>query len=581
MQPQWTGLFVTGILFGFAISRMLAVESNMEAETDVSEESIIKSQSMCAGEQEYVHKRKKIVLASLNGLGVNCTEDSVPNIALLGSGGGQRAAVGLMGSLYQIEKEGLLDSMLYLGGVSGSTWTMSFLYDDPEWSKVMNMTMSRLVDSEVDPDEVLSWLGKRATEEDFSLTDIWGALTSAGIMKQMDLRNLSEEANRNATNPYPVYSAIEKFFFTEGPVEGKWFEMTPHEAGFTELGFFIDTSLLGSKFQNGELVKRIPEMDMVQLQGILGSALASEGQIVEYIEHWLHVPRVVDATHKLYLHTYTAVHKVISMVRGIFSHPSALSDLDELQKLITDTDKAHQEEHPSHESKSTEEKQNVFQTWSLKLVSVVENWCKTLPDGPLKTTFTFINERVLPLIVKWEWGTTNNYLYKYENSSIPESLKSMKNIHLMDAGLLMNVPYPSFLGDKRDIDLFIAPDFSAGEMFETLTLARDYAAQLKKPFPEIDEKTAEEKAYPEDFYVFQGKEKEPTIVYLPLFNNRNCKDAEEVKERMAKFSTFHGPYSKEDTNTLLKAAKANIENNKENLLREINKAALRRQNREE
>lgn len=49
-------------------------------------------------------------------------QESVPHIALLGSGGGQRAAVGLVGSLYQMEKDGLLDTLLYLGGISGSAW---------------------------------------------------------------------------------------------------------------------------------------------------------------------------------------------------------------------------------------------------------------------------------------------------------------------------------------------------------------------------------------------------------------------------------------------------------------------------
>lgn len=48
---------------------------------------------------------------------------------------------------------------------------------------------------------------------------------------------------------------------------GKWFEVTPHEAGFTELGVFIETSLLGSKFQSGEVKEKRPEMDMVKLQG--------------------------------------------------------------------------------------------------------------------------------------------------------------------------------------------------------------------------------------------------------------------------------------------------------------------------
>lgn len=129
------------------------------------------SQSLCAGEQQYVHQRKQVVLESLNSLGINCTavrktshashkyasvyergradvkaawfpqhwrrgreklfllnekhlshQNTVPHIALLASGGGQRAAVGLVGSVYQMEKEGLLDAMLYLGGVSGSTW---------------------------------------------------------------------------------------------------------------------------------------------------------------------------------------------------------------------------------------------------------------------------------------------------------------------------------------------------------------------------------------------------------------------------------------------------------------------------
>lgn len=44
--------------------------------------------------------------------------------------------------------------------------------------------------------------------------------------------------------------------------------MSPHEAGFTELGLFVETSLLGSKFKGGKLLERQPEMDMVTLQGV-------------------------------------------------------------------------------------------------------------------------------------------------------------------------------------------------------------------------------------------------------------------------------------------------------------------------
>lgn len=48
---------------------------------------------------------------------------------------------------------------------------------------------------------------------------------------------------------------------------GHWFEVSPHESGYTELDLFVDTSHLGSKFSAGDLVERKPEMDMVKLQG--------------------------------------------------------------------------------------------------------------------------------------------------------------------------------------------------------------------------------------------------------------------------------------------------------------------------
>lgn len=63
---------------------------------------------------------------------------------------------------------------------------------------------------------------------------------------------------------------------------------------------------------------------------------------------------------------------------------------------------------------------------------------------------------------------------------------------------------------------------------QTLTLARDYAAKVNKPFPELDDKVlAQERDWPKDCYVFEGKEKEPTIVFMPLFNRQNCKGIKE------------------------------------------------------
>ncbi|KAM9346167.1 cytosolic phospholipase A2 gamma-like isoform 2-T2 [Symphorus nematophorus] len=454
---------------------------------------------------------------------------------------------------------------------------MSSLYSDPQWSSNMDTAVSRLSGPGVELEEALAWLGERSKEEYFSLSDIWGVLTSAVIMKQMDLRQLSDEASRNASNPYPIYCAIEKHCFSEGPVEGKWFEVSPHQAGFTELGLFVETSLLGSKFQGGELLEEKPEMDMVKLQGVLGCALADEDMIREFLPPWLNVPGHMDGAAEEYLRVYGALDKLVALTRATIKDPTALSALDKLQKILED--KVNQTESAWQESKSSEERKSLVQQWSLQLLVAVETWSQTLEEGAFKTHVSLLIKQVLPLIMTWEWGTTANFLYQYQDTAVPPCLRLKDRFHLIDAGLLINVAYPSFLGDKRDIDLIIAPEYSAGNMFETLTLARDYAVEVKKPFPEIDEKILEDREWPKDCYVFEGKEKEPTIIYMPLFNRNNCKDAEEFKAKMEEFSTFQRPFSQEKIESLLETAKANMRNNKETLVREINKAALRRQNR--
>uniref|UniRef100_A0A8C6LH62 BED-type domain-containing protein n=1 Tax=Nothobranchius furzeri TaxID=105023 RepID=A0A8C6LH62_NOTFU len=67
--------------------------------------------------RQEVEKQLLLLLQQLRG-----AADSVPHVALLASGGGQRAAVGLVGTLHQMKEDHLLDTLLYIGGVSGSTW---------------------------------------------------------------------------------------------------------------------------------------------------------------------------------------------------------------------------------------------------------------------------------------------------------------------------------------------------------------------------------------------------------------------------------------------------------------------------
>lgn len=46
----------------------------------------------------------------------------VPNIAIIGSGGGMRAAVGMCGVMTALQDIGIYDCAMYTAGLSGSAW---------------------------------------------------------------------------------------------------------------------------------------------------------------------------------------------------------------------------------------------------------------------------------------------------------------------------------------------------------------------------------------------------------------------------------------------------------------------------
>uniref|UniRef100_A0A671UFY7 PLA2c domain-containing protein n=1 Tax=Sparus aurata TaxID=8175 RepID=A0A671UFY7_SPAAU len=527
-------------------------------------------------------------------------EDSVPQIGLLASGGGQRAAVGLVGSLYQMEKEGLLNTVLYLGGVSGSAWSMSSLYSDPQWSHNLDGAVSRLSGPAVGVEQALAWLNERSKEELFSLTDVWGLLTSAGIMKRLDVRHLSEDG-MNTSNPYPIYSALNKNCLQHGPIQTKWFEMAPHEVGFTDLGLFINTSHLGRKIREAHPEDEGPEMDMTKLLGIIGSSVADEKSLTDYMPDWLkglvgtaaneknnsldvvslwtEVPQQINSYGDIldhFMRRNYSLLKLSELIRNDTEDSPVLSELENLQKRLTEY--VNSICTALFEKRSPECQKLILEQWR-QIMVLLQTGIQSLDESPVKGNVSWLLQKVFPLIWKWEWGTTENFLYQYTGAVLPSCIRSMKHLQLIDAGVLLNTPYPPFLGEKRDVDLLITLDYGADKTFKTLTLARDYAAAVNKPFPEMDEKILEERDWPKDCYVFEGKEKEPTIVYMPLFNRNNCKDAMDIKAKMEEFSTFQLPFSQEKIEFVLEKAKANVKNNKETLLREIYKAALRRLNK--
>uniref|UniRef100_A0A8D0CF78 PLA2c domain-containing protein n=1 Tax=Scleropages formosus TaxID=113540 RepID=A0A8D0CF78_SCLFO len=262
------------------------------------------SKSLNRKEEQYVKERQAVVEKCLKDNGIKYKQEHVPVIAVLGSGGGERAMVGLLGSLAQMAEEKLLDSITYLCGVSGSTWCMASLYEDPKWSVNVAADKKKIVDrlsnGSFSKSDMLKWLSVAVEDENYSLTDFWAATVVYNIIKEIDRHHLSEQEARDSTNPYPIYTAIDKGLKQDNQTAPCWFEISPHEAGYSHVGAYVDTSLFGSQFENGKPKTPPKEEDMLYLQGLCGSALGDGKenitQILQWIWDWIHILEIVRKT---------------------------------------------------------------------------------------------------------------------------------------------------------------------------------------------------------------------------------------------------------------------------------------------
>uniref|UniRef100_A0ABM5GPZ2 Cytosolic phospholipase A2 zeta-like n=1 Tax=Pogona vitticeps TaxID=103695 RepID=A0ABM5GPZ2_9SAUR len=82
---------------------------------DLNKRDIIRiSRDISDKEKAIIRTRQIKVHSCLQKLGANFPMSNVPNIAVLGSGGSLRAMIALQGVLGELQKQGLLDAVMYL-----------------------------------------------------------------------------------------------------------------------------------------------------------------------------------------------------------------------------------------------------------------------------------------------------------------------------------------------------------------------------------------------------------------------------------------------------------------------------------
>lgn len=362
---------------------------------------------------------------------------------------------------------------------------------------------------------------------------------------------------------------------------------------------------LGSVFREGHLNEKKKEKTICYLQGLWGSALASEKEIKKAI-----IEALLDFL-KQDRDAYFSAHSKESDYQNLNILSKAYQQILELQLCVSDTTASKAEGYFdllesilqfNKSSKSYQLLQEIRQKWPTADEDAREKLCMKLWEvlnkdlgGPVEklTALPSYNpiqgitkpveelvEPVNPLqgikdwirhiyktntcILTWTWGTTSNFVYNMHDVKLP-NLRTKEVISLIDAGLAINSAYPLVLDPERHVNMILSFDYSAGDPFETIKKAAEYCRVRGIKFPKIDESELQDKDNPNNCYIFRGED--ITVMHFPLFNKVNCQD--KIAEYRDTFSTFKLSYTDEEIGKLLTAAKKNVADVQQKIQEEI------------
>lgn len=259
------------------------------------------SNDLCPEEQAYNQKRISRVKAAIEqftDMTIN-SDDEIPKIAMIASGGGYRAMICGLGFFAGAEKIGLTDMAMWVVGLSGGTWAIGNWYVNgktvaqardillPKLTKdlpnITNEERKKITES--------VWI-KYAFDEPITFVDIYGGLLANRFFDHYGSKrhkvHLSEQRNvvQDGDRPLPIYTAVTPID-TKKKIEflGKeiyeWFEFTPYEIGSAWLGCYVPSWGYGREFDFGVSKDFAPEQSFGFLLGTFGSAFAASFKILE------------------------------------------------------------------------------------------------------------------------------------------------------------------------------------------------------------------------------------------------------------------------------------------------------------
>nr|XP_048315772.1 LOW QUALITY PROTEIN: cytosolic phospholipase A2 delta [Myodes glareolus] len=519
---------------------------------------------LCPEEQAFLGRRKQVVAAALKQalqLDKDLKEDEVPVVGIMAEGGGVRAMTSLYGHLLALQKLGLLDCVTYFSGISGSTWAMAHLYQDPEWSQKdlegpishAREHVAKSLWREFLPEHLASYHQalKLRAEQGYTTTiaDLWSLVLEFKLHGQVSDQKLSGQraALERGQNPLPLYLSLnvkknnlDTLHFKE------WVEFSPYEVGFLKYGAFVPPELFGSEFFMGRLMKRLPESQICFLEGIWSNIFS-----VNLMDIWYDVTSGKDWKN------------AIVNVR-----------------------------HSEEPSASAGTSSCVDASWLQPGTALAQAFKGFLNGRPLyQRSANFLHGLQLHRGYRNQkdfstWADC--HLDNAPNQLTPQDTQ----LCLVDAAYFINNSCPSMFRSGRQVDLILSFGYSQFSPFEGLQQSERYCRAQGLPFPHV-EPSPEDQCQPQECHLFLDPTcpEAPVLLHFPLVNDsfkdhsapgvrRSPAELEagqvDLTGEASPYFMYNMAYKEEDFDHLLQLTDYNMRNNQGTILQALKTVLKRR-----